>query len=323
MNYDYEFFEMTDQIKIDGKWKNIQDGTHRFAVRKINDFPENLINQRKRISRISQIRKDAWDAQGRLYLVRANQAKKKDLIRYGVQFDENGAFIDKQSDVLVEFIQPYLPNMINSTTIGELIPATSWGASLHNLLIEDDWQKIRNFVLTRSDNRCEICGKTGSLECHEQWAYSEPATEENNKLQIGIQTLTALQALCPACHEIHHLGFANRNGYLERAMTHIGNINNWNSNEVAQYCKYIFTTWERRSSYAWILYPMNIPSDFITINPKWSPDEKLFITSRTNTGKSITKIFGVAWKILNQTDIYQSKGKSTIIRAVSDHQINK
>jgi hypothetical protein len=66
-----------------------------------------------------------------------------------------------------------------------------------------DMDQLHSVVL---GSRCEICGGRGPehpVECHERWRYND---------LIRTQTLVRMIALCPACHQVKHVGLANVRG---------------------------------------------------------------------------------------------------------------
>ena len=84
----------------------------------------------------------------------------------------------------------------------ELVPKTCWWSNLRSLADRATWDRIRRQAYRQAEYRCEVCGGTGlrnRLECHEVWQYDETTRT---------QVLARMIALCPACHEIKHLGLA-------------------------------------------------------------------------------------------------------------------
>lgn len=129
----------------------------------------------------------------------------------------------------------------------ELVPGSSWFNNLRSELPKEIWDKIRKYVYSRAGMRCEICGGRGPkwpVECHEVWEY-----DEVNK----IQRLVRLIALCPACHEVKHIGLAQLNGKLDQAMKQICSVNGIMMNEATEIVEKAHRDWERRSEIAWEL----------------------------------------------------------------------
>ncbi len=128
-------------------------------------------------------------------------------------------------------------------TVIDLIPASSWGASLANMLVPASWKKIRDQVCALAGG-CTECGYTDRLECHEIWSY--------NSIN-GIQKLEGFMSLCSLCHETQHLGLAAVRNRGEGAVQRLKSINRLRDNEVGKFVEDIFSRFEDRSKIAWTL----------------------------------------------------------------------
>lgn len=129
----------------------------------------------------------------------------------------------------------------------ELVPATNWGWNLRSELKKSEWDRVRGVVYERAGHVCEVCGGKGRkwpVECHERWHYDDEA---------GVQTLVGLEALCPPCHEVRHMGRAISVGNGERASKHLGKVNGWNPEQVAVHVNQAFAVWHERSRRSWSL----------------------------------------------------------------------
>jgi hypothetical protein len=129
----------------------------------------------------------------------------------------------------------------------ELVPRTCWFSSVRERVSRQDWDRIRSQTYERAGRRCEVCGGRGSkhpVECHEVWEYDETA---------GIQRLVRMIALCPACHEVKHIGLAGLKGRGEVASAHLAKVNGWASEVAARYVDEAFAIWRTRSSRTWSL----------------------------------------------------------------------
>lgn len=129
----------------------------------------------------------------------------------------------------------------------ELVPRTAWASNVRTLVRPVEWEVCKRFVRERSGDQCEICGGRGRrwpVECHETWAYDD---------ETLTQTLTGLIALCPNCHLVKHLGFAEQRGQLDSALHHLQVVNHWNRREALAYSEACFDLWLRRSKYPWTL----------------------------------------------------------------------
>lgn len=82
------------------------------------------------------------------------------------------------------------------------------------------------------------------VECHEVWEYEEAT---------GVQRLVQMIALCPACHEVKHMGKTGIKGRGEIAAAHLAEVNGWTARRAARYIDRAFAAWEARSARAWSL----------------------------------------------------------------------
>jgi hypothetical protein len=138
------------------------------------------------------------------------------------------------------------PTMTAILTI-ELVPRTCWFSNVRDLVSREDWDRIRAQVYRRAAQRCEVCGGLGSshpVECHEVWQYDEAR---------AVQSLLRMIALCPACHEVKHIGLAGVNGRGEVALRHLAKVNGWEPAIAARFVEEAFALWESRSNQAWAL----------------------------------------------------------------------
>jgi hypothetical protein len=129
----------------------------------------------------------------------------------------------------------------------ELVPRTCWFSNVRDQVSPEDWDRIRKQVYADANNCCEVCGGHGNkhpIECHEIWDYDETA---------GIQRLVRVAALCPACHEVKHIGLAGLKGRGEIATGHLAEINDWTPEVADQYVEEAFAVWRERSDRTWAL----------------------------------------------------------------------
>ncbi|NCO97290.1 MAG: HNH endonuclease [Candidatus Aenigmarchaeota archaeon CG_4_10_14_0_8_um_filter_37_24] len=132
----------------------------------------------------------------------------------------------------------------------ELVPKTCWYENLRKVLPKKEWDKIRKDAYSKAGHKCEICGVSGRLNCHEIWEYDD----ENN-----IQSLKGFQALCDDCHMIKHIGFVNiqisKGVWLETKLVdlakHFIRVNNVGSDEFKKHVDNAFDVWEKRSRKKW------------------------------------------------------------------------
>lgn len=129
----------------------------------------------------------------------------------------------------------------------ELVPSSCWFHNLRSELSRADWDRCKKWAADKFERRCAICGGRGSkhpVECHEIWSYDD---------SILVQRLDGLIALCPSCHEVKHIGFAEMRGRLELAIAHLCWVNQWQQGEAIVYLEAQFALWRRRSMEDWTL----------------------------------------------------------------------
>jgi hypothetical protein len=129
----------------------------------------------------------------------------------------------------------------------ELVPKTSWYHNVRALTDELGWDRIRRQVYRQADYRCEVCGGKGPehpVECHEVWRYDD---------RTRLQLLVRMVALCPACHEVKHIGLANVRGRGAQARAHLARVNGWTLAQADAYIAEAFQVWAQRSQGPWTL----------------------------------------------------------------------
>jgi hypothetical protein len=129
----------------------------------------------------------------------------------------------------------------------ELVPSTSWLNNVRSAVSKNTWQKLKKSHFRAAGFKCEICGGRGPewpVELHEVWNY--------DTLTL-IQKLTGFIVLCPACHEVKHIGLAELNGNLDRAIQHLAKINYWSAHDARLYAEDAFELWSHRSHHHWTL----------------------------------------------------------------------
>lgn len=129
----------------------------------------------------------------------------------------------------------------------ELVPRTCWFSNLRSELTQEQWDRLRRMVYERAGDRCEVCGGRGTqhpVEAHEVWEYDD---------RVQVQRLVGLVALCPACHEAKHMGYAQSVGRAGQARAHLARVNGWSVDDVERYLEMQFEQWSRRSQHQWSL----------------------------------------------------------------------
>ncbi len=129
----------------------------------------------------------------------------------------------------------------------ELVPKSCFWSNVRSNVKTSQWDKIRKVVYQKARFLCEICGGKGTkhpVECHEVWAYDDLALT---------QRLIFFQSLCPLCHEVKHIGFAEVKGNGERAFNRFKEINQLDEETARQIKTAVFRQWKIRSRKKWEL----------------------------------------------------------------------
>ena len=129
----------------------------------------------------------------------------------------------------------------------DLVPKSCWYQSLYRLLPRSQWNKLREGVLTKARNRCQICRADGKLYCHEIWHYDD---------KKHIQSLKGFHVVCSLCHHLSHFGKAQDladQGLLDldAVIQHFLSVNKVGVEIFEEHEKDAFTTWRERSRRRW------------------------------------------------------------------------
>lgn len=144
----------------------------------------------------------------------------------------------------------------------ELVPKTCFCSNVRDHVSKATWDKLRHQIYREANNVCEICGEVGPrwpVECHEIWNY-----EDNHH----IQKLIGLMALCPACHEVKHIGLAHVRGRGEVAKAHLAKVNGWTPEKTGRYLSKVKKVWLERSEQQWTLDLTFLETMGVEIKPK-------------------------------------------------------
>lgn len=191
-----------------------------------------------------------------------------------------------------------IPAILNNsrTITGDLIPYTSWGSSLANMLTRQSWNSLRFPVINSHKNVCELCGiRLNSLDVHEIWSFNTPKKNE----QFGIQKLEGLLAVCTECHKCFHLGRETAKGSINETLYRLQKLNNWDNDTTKHYYHTVTTRWTNHSKFNWVL-DLSIVNNHqpLIINNKWMMDPKTkLLTSDNEFGPpNQTNIINCEWK---------------------------
>ncbi|HBP1341807.1 TPA: hypothetical protein L5T32_004150 [Pseudomonas aeruginosa] len=202
----------------------------------------------------------------------------------------------------------------SKVVVGDLIPSTSWGASLSNMLTWDSWDALRKPLIKMNSNVCELCGsKCKRIEVHEKWLYNVPigdgAVETYNQKSalFGTQLLNGLMTLCSYCHRCFHLGREEVNGTLNESLERLAILNNWHPENVRRYHTAVFTRWRSNSNFLWRLDLANIdhPDGGVTLKAQWreSGDGSRVLTAKTQwSDELVTVLLNIPWRFEGEVD---------------------
>ena len=98
----------------------------------------------------------------------------------------------------------------------QLVPDGCWYTNLRSALPREVWDRLRRAAYRRAGNKCSICGAEGRLEAQEVWEYDD---------KNHIQKLCDIIAVCPACHEVIHIGRTSLLGREAEAQAHFMKVN--------------------------------------------------------------------------------------------------
>lgn len=129
----------------------------------------------------------------------------------------------------------------------ELVPNTCWYTNVRSEVPGWKWEALKRRTFRAAEYQCEICGGTGHkwpVECHEIWEYDD---------ESHTQTLGGLIALCPACHQVKHIGKAGIDGKYDEAVAHLMSVNDIDEFTARMYTDDAFMQWSLRSKHDWEL----------------------------------------------------------------------
>ena len=272
---------------------------HKKALARERSRPSQLLSPRSIHSTV-EIDPLFWH-HGTLALLLPNSTKMStNLVEAGAVNGPEGPCIAYGTPIDFGVLDRFLPFVARKTIVpiwADLIPVSSWGSSLHNLLVRTCWNEIRERIFATTGRACETCGSRKQLECHELWRYYEPipGTPPSG---FGVQKLVQFLCLCALCHETHHLGRANVQGRLAVAANRLRAYNRWSDSEIKKYIDLIFRDWERRSQFDWVLDLRTLATIAVPliVDDRWQLDKEGFLQTETKTGLSRTRILGVNWE---------------------------
>lgn len=258
-------------------------------------FPHGLFERRTRtvFSKLGP----GWPEPGRIGLPIAREFRKA-AIESGAREEEFGKVSIERRQAVLPTMQGFVPLIAQKEFTPlriEMIPRTSFGGNLANLLSERAWKGVRTRAYAAAGHTCQVCGMAGgAVECHEIWEYHTPASEET----WGVQTLKGLLCLCDECHEMFHPGLASLKGRTREVTERTRLVNAWSEQEHAQFSKWCNALHAFRSRFDWLIDLSEMPQlGMLEISSDWWVDEERGCLTRDNgkLGVNRTAILGAQW----------------------------
>lgn len=189
--------------------------------------------------------------------------------------------------------------------LGDLIPQTSWGSSLANLLTKASWDRIRHPILDDVSRVCSVCGiQHTTLDIHERWSYHFPVEDmkrldslSENEIVFGIQRLDGFHPVCRSCHRCFHLGLARVRGELDEVRTIMEAVNQWSEWEMDDYIDTIGDRCGYAEQIYWGLDLSYVSDQKLEVRAPWhfgDPGQQ-FLTSESSMGQNLTIILNAEW----------------------------
>lgn len=220
-----------------------------------------------------------------------------------------GARIGKKGGVHVDLtvvdaggaVSPFLPfvgKRLYAPLPADLIPSSSWGANLSNLLTSACWGRIRKTVTSPFGGQCQVCGELRqgqAIECHEVWDYEGPGEGAD----MRVQRLAGILSVCRPCHRMFHIGFGEAAGKVEESVVRLADVNGWTMRETHLYLDWVQACWEIRSEWSWNLDLSLLEGETLVVDArKWrvNGDGTLERVGIADVAAP-TRIHGVSWRL--------------------------
>jgi hypothetical protein len=211
---------------------------------------------------------------------------------------EYGRVSVSRRDIVRDDLQPFAPLIARKHFIPfhvDMIPSTSFGASLANILTQESWKAVRKASFVNAGYSCQICGEAnGPVEGHEVWQFHD---QFSDKRGWGIQSLETILCLCSECHEMFHPGLANVRGRSEAMIARSKAVNGWTDQEYNKTCSYSNERHQVRNRRNWSLDLTKSGIDLcLAIKPNWSRSEQGILSAKTKYGAAETMLMGVRYQ---------------------------
>ncbi|TLX16271.1 hypothetical protein [Rhizobium sp. MHM7A] len=202
-------------------------------------------------------------------------------------------------DIVRDELQPFAPLIARKHFVpfhADMIPTTSFGASLANLLTPVSWKAVRKPFFQAAGYVCQICGEAdGAVEGHEVWQFFDGRGERNG---WALQRLETILCLCRGCHQMFHLGLGAINGQSKKIGERIRSINEWTAGEYRSYFDNAKRQHAARSRRNWTLDLSAVAGPLrLDLKSIWTRTSSQTLSAKTATGNTETRLVGANYRL--------------------------
>jgi ribosomal protein L28 len=206
-------------------------------------------------------------------------------------------------DVVRDELQAFAPLIARKHFVpfhADMIPSTSFGASLANLLTPGSWKAIRKPFFQSAGYVCQICGESdGPVEGHEVWRFFDGHQDCNG---WALQRLETILCLCRSCHQMFHLGLGAISGQSNEIGERVRDVNEWTAREYQAYVDAVSRQHVKRSRRRWTLDLSSLGGQAaLELKITWTEASASTLRAMTKSGKTDTRLVGATYKINGTT----------------------
>lgn len=216
------------------------------------------------------------------------------LSDFDLEIWSGGRISVSRLDIVTDRFQPFAPFIARKQFVPlhvEMIPSSSFGASLANLLERETWKEIRRPFFKDAGYVCQLCGEAnGPVEGHEVWNFDDTGHDGGGWHK---QTLQTILCLCHECHEVFHPGLAQINGRTHLVRERLCALNCWTADDYSRYASFAIRQQRKRSSKRWQLDLSVLQrKETMRLATGWEPTKSGSLVKRTATGFTTTRVTG-------------------------------
>jgi hypothetical protein len=248
-----------------------------------------------------------------VFLMKGNRSLDSGLVGLPIQGELNGdaialGAVEKKGRVYWNCtdgdsfyrLQKFMPFIAKSAIYPmslDLIPGSSFGSSLSQILKPRSWSALRQQCLDRWGGYCQCCGSGDSakgMDCHEVWEYHEPIDKSRF---YGVQKLVGFLSLCSKCHMMFHQGYAQQRGMEIETSERIMIVNRWSLEDYEEYCVELAKDHAIRSEIQWVLDISMLEKAEIEMSKLFSVSDDGFAVGSSPKYQTLVKIVGAGVKV--------------------------